>query len=218
MPPTTYGLLAIHPSHRITSPDPARAWRYDMPEACTLCHTDRTVAWAASETARQYGKAAPAGAPNDPAFRCAESVRALFAGDVVQRAVAIHSLTQEPSYTADPAARLWAVPFLLLSLEDRYPAIRHFAFRGLLALCRRAQIAVPATREASRLPEFDYLAEAPERAAVIAAWWAWWKALDKSAIARPGPAVPLDQDLMPDRAQVAALTARQNRDVVAIGE
>ena len=33
-----------------------------------------------------------------------------------------------------------------------------------------------------------------------------------------GAAVPLDQDLMPDRARVAALVARQDPSLVAIGE
>lgn len=97
MPPTTYGLLAVHPSHRITNPDPARAWRSEMPEACTLCHTDRTASWAAGETSRQYGSAAPRDAPTDPSFRYAESVRALLAGDVVQRAVAMSALAQQKS-------------------------------------------------------------------------------------------------------------------------
>jgi hypothetical protein len=40
-------LLAAHPTHRIQNPDPSRAWRRDMPEACTLCHTNRTARWAA---------------------------------------------------------------------------------------------------------------------------------------------------------------------------
>jgi predicted CXXCH cytochrome family protein len=218
MPPTTYGLLAVHPSHRITSPDPARAWRDDMPEACTLCHTDRTAAWAAAEAARQYRHAPPADVPGDHRFEMAESVRLLLGGDVVQRAVAASALAQERSYTADPAARLWAAPFLLIAMEDGTPAIRHFAWRGLLALCRRAAAVEPGAREAARLPAFDYLAGAPERSAALARWWDWWRALDKRRIPHPGAAVPLDAALMPVRAEVAALTARQDRNAIAIGE
>jgi predicted CXXCH cytochrome family protein len=218
MPPTTYGLLAIHPSHRITSPDPARAWRYEMPEACTLCHTNRTAAWAAAEVAREYGHAMPVDRPRDPSFDVAENIRALLGGDVVQRAVAANALAQDASYTTDAESRLWAVPFLLVAMEDRYPALRHFAYRGLLALCRRPAAGDPAVAQAFALPPFDYLAEAPARAAVIAQWWNWWRALDTRAIPHPGAAVPLDQDLMPDRARVAALVARQDPSLVAIGE
>jgi len=218
MPPTTYGLLAIHPSHRITNPDPARAWRHDMPEACTLCHTNRTAAWAARETRRQYRLAMPEDLPRGRSFGFAESVRTLLGGDVVQRAVAVNALTQEASYTADAAARLWAVPFLLLTMEDRYPAVRHFAYRGLSILCRRAQAAVPGARAAARLAAFDYLADAPARSATLERWWTWWRALDKSRIPHPGAAVPLDSDLMPIRAEVAELTMQQDQKVIAIGE
>jgi hypothetical protein len=210
MPKTTYGLLAVHPSHRITSPDPSIAWKHDMPEACTLCHVDRTAGWAARETARQYDHPAPAEPPAGQGFEVAEGVRALFAGDVVQRAVAANALAQERSYTADGAARLWTVPFLLRAMEDRYPAIRHFAFRGVVQVCNRAAV--------KDLPAFDYLAEAPARAASLARWWAWWRALDKSRIPRPGDAVPLGPDWMPIEKTIAALRARQDDHPIAIGE
>jgi hypothetical protein len=218
MPPTTYGLLSIHPSHRITNPDPARAWRYGMPEACTLCHTDRTATWAALATSRQFGHAAPADPPTDPSFRYAENVRALLGGDVVQRAVAANALAQEHSYTDDAAARLWAVPFLLLAMEDRYPAVRHFAHRGLTVLCRRAEAVQPGTKQAALLPRFDYLAEASARSAVLNRWWSWWRELDKSRIPRPGPEVPLDREWMPVRKDIETLTARQDPGVISIGE
>jgi len=215
MPPTTYGLLAIHPSHRITNPDPARAWRYDMPEACTLCHTNRTATWAARETAHEYGHAVPADLPADPEHQVAESIRALFAGDVVQRAVAANALSQDASYTTDATARLWVAPFLILAMEDRYPAIRHFAHRGLHRLLERA----PSTKDRlPALPEFDYLAEPTARAAAIEECWKWWRALDKARLPHPGPEVPLDPTWMPDRSQISRLIARQDQSVVAIGE
>src|SRR5262245_10396544 len=81
MPKITYGLLDVHPTHRIQNPDPARAWRYDMPEACTLCHTNKTARWAAASVAEQYGTPPPSDAPDDPAFTQAECVRALLGGD-----------------------------------------------------------------------------------------------------------------------------------------
>lgn len=99
-------------------------------------------------------------------------------------------------------------------MEDSYPALRHFAHRGLVTLCRRA---LPAM-EASRLPEFDYLAEAPVRSAALERWWAWWRGFDKHRVSHPGADVPLDRDLMPRRGEVEALVGRQERNIIAIGE
>jgi hypothetical protein len=108
-----------------------------------------------------------------------------------------------------------AVPLLLMTMEDRYPAVRHFAHRGLVALVRRT---TSSRLPAGALPDFDYLAEPPARAAALAQLWQWWRALDKSRIPHPGPAVPLDAELMPRRTEIAALIARQDPQVIAIGE
>lgn len=219
MPKITYGLLDVHPTHRIQNPDPARAWRYDMPEACTLCHTNRTARWAADSVSAQYDLPAPGDVPEDPSFAVAECVRALLGGDVVQRAVAVMALSGGESYTEDPVARLWAAPFLFLAMEDRYPAVRHFAYRGLRALLGRA-----AARDAGlasvleEIPTFDPLAEEPERREIIARWKAWWSTLDKRTIPHPGDAVPLDDRLEPVPAVVAGLTRSQEEKIIAIGE
>ncbi|NOT33225.1 MAG: hypothetical protein HOP12_03545 [Candidatus Eisenbacteria bacterium] len=218
MPPTTYGLLTVHPSHRITSPAPARAWRNEMPEACTLCHTDRTAIWAARETARQFGTPPPDDEPSDRAFETAESIRSLFGGDVVQRAVAANALAQARSYTSDPTQRLWAVPFLLLTMEDPYPAVRHFAHRGLLELCARAEVGESAIGAAPKSPPFDYLAEPAARTAALQSWWSWWQGLDKRRLSHPGAAVPLDAEFMPRRDVITSLIARQSNHLVSIGE
>ena len=218
MPSMTYGILSIHPSHRITSPDPARAWRAHMPDACTLCHADRSATWAARAAAEQYGHPVPADLPKDAAFATAECVRALFAGDAVERAVAADALTRDSSYTDAPAERLWTVPFLLLAMEDRYPAVRRFAWRGLERRVATGGAVMPEIADASRLPAFDYLGDAPVRRAVLAAWWGWWRAVDKSRLPRPNADVPLDAAWMPIDARIAPLRAAQKNETVAIGE
>jgi predicted CXXCH cytochrome family protein len=247
MPPIVYGLRAIHPTHRIENPDPARAWRHDMPEACTVCHTNRTARWAAVEMARQYEKPAPAdlpGAGGDAgggttgagaarvasagSAEIAETVRALLGGDVLQRAVAANALAAERSYTDDTRALLWAVPFLVVTMEDDYPGIRHFAERGLRALCGRAAradfargggaLGAAIDEALARLPALDPLADEPERTRVIAAWRAWWAALDKGGIEHPGPDVPLDEALQPIDTIVHDLLVRQENVAIAIGE
>ena len=216
MPNTTYGLLAVHPSHRITSPDPVRAARLEMPDACTLCHADRPAAWAAGEMRRQYGDEA-AEAPHEHASTTAETVYALLAGDVIQRAVAASAMTHEQTSTPEGPARLWVTPFLLLAMQDRYPAVRHFAYRGLSRLDRAVRAAAPGWSPPP-LPDFDYLADTRERDAALARCWSWWQSLDRTRIPHPGIAVPLDSDLMPIRNEVDALIAQQSRNAIAIGE
>jgi hypothetical protein len=212
LPRVTYGILETHPTHRIRSPDPSRAWRHDMPEACTLCHVNRPAAWAAEAMAERWGErdGGAAGAPAGDFRETAECIRALFAGDVVQRAVAVRALDRAVPY-ADDASPLWAVPLLLLTLEDDYPAIRHFAARGLRELLAREGLAAPDTG-------FDPLAEPAARSAAVERWWSWWRATDRSGIAHPGRAVPLDADLMPRLDVIARLKAGRDDRVIAIGE
>ncbi|MCK6548322.1 hypothetical protein L6R52_20915 [Myxococcota bacterium] len=220
MPKIVYGLVAVHRSHRITSPEPARAWRASMPDACVLCHVDRTARWAASERARLWDDPRPE-EPTDlsqgTGWDHAETIRALFAGDVVERAVAAAALAEERSYTGDARARLWAVPLLVIAMEDRYPALRHFAYRSAVALVRRTgDAALLAGLEA--LPPFDPGGPAEARARAVEAWRAWWRAVDRRGIPHPGPAVPLDDALSPIAARIEPLLAAQPAEIIAIGE
>lgn len=205
MPDIVYGVLDIHPSHRIQNPDPSRAWEYDMPEACTLCHVNETAVWAA----QALNRTATPSTANE--FEIAETIRALLSGDVVQRAVAIHALSDGDGYAQSLDDELWVVPFLLITLEDSYPTLRHFAYRGLTEVTERAQLT-------PELPPFDYLADEAARASVVAEWWQWWQMLDKSGIAHPGTAVPLDQQLQPIWTTIEALKAQQPNEQISIGE
>ena len=89
MPDIVYGLVSVHLSHRIELPDPARAARDARPDACTLCHVDRTLSWAV----RAFGGASVA---DDPAAAAglSEVGYRLLAGDPIERAVAAHALRQ----------------------------------------------------------------------------------------------------------------------------
>jgi hypothetical protein len=204
LPRIVYGILGVHPTHRIAVPDPSRAWRFDMPEACTLCHVDRTAVWAATSCAELYGTPAPEPAPLTDFREVAECVRALFAGDVVQRAVAVEALADR--------APLWGVPLLLATMEDGYPAVRHFAWRGVRRILEREGVAW------DDAPAFDPLADEPVRAAAVRAAWRWWAALDKSELVHPGPAVPLDEKFMPLADVTARLRAGRDDRIIAIGE
>jgi predicted CXXCH cytochrome family protein len=220
MPKMVYGIMRIHRSHLIQTPDPSRAWRHDMPEACTLCHTDRSAKWAAQTLRKQQGQPPPEDLPTDSAFEVAESVRALLSGDVVQRAVAATALGEGRSATSQPLARLWAVPFLLQAMEDDYSSIRRMAWLSLESTVARAGEERPAlTASAGQLPRFEPQATREERARVVGRWREWWAALDKGDIPRPDPAVPLDSALEPIPATVEQLLRkRAAQPPIQIGE
>ncbi len=129
MPKVVYGLIAARISHRIETPAPADNTQNERPDACTLCHVDRSRAWAIDALTRWRDDRAPT-TPIDPSMR-AEVATRLFGGDPIERAIAAAALGRDDA----PARREERLGWLLDALaEDRYPAVRHIARRSLLQL------------------------------------------------------------------------------------
>ena len=129
MPDLVYGLVGVHLSHRIESPEPARAARDHRPDACTLCHVDRSRSWAVQASARWYGARQHVAAQPE----LAEVTRMLFGGDPIERAVAAHALGK-PTAQLPSAEQPRALGMLLDVLDvDAYPAVRRIAERSLRA-------------------------------------------------------------------------------------
>jgi predicted CXXCH cytochrome family protein len=55
MPHTTYALFNSIRSHQIGSPDLAGSVRHGVPNACNLCHLDKTLAWTQEKLVAWYG-------------------------------------------------------------------------------------------------------------------------------------------------------------------
>jgi hypothetical protein len=182
-----------------------------MPDACILCHTDKSAQWAAAALQRQRGRP-PVPAPHDERFEVAESVRLLLNADVIGRAVAASTLGAERNASGDPRARLWVVPFLLIAMEDSYAAVRHLAFRSLGQVVARAKLQTSAPGLA-----FDPQASPELRAEVVALWRQWWRGLDKRGVGRE-PSMLLDEVFEPVWPVVTGLRSARNESVVSIGE
>lgn len=134
MPPVVFGIMTWHPTHEISTPQPAAAAALHKPESCTVCHTGRSLAWAVESSRRFWpGHEAHEPSPVDRGDRLAapELVRALFAGDVVYRTLAAARLSV-PSPDAEVADRV--VPLLAELLIDPYPNVRRTARLGLVRL------------------------------------------------------------------------------------
>jgi len=175
MPRIVYGVLDVHRSHRIDVPKPAAATGGvgERPDACTLCHAGGV----------------PGGAAAGP-------LRAIFAADPIGRAVAADALGRAPpSADGDRARRLGA---LLAAMEsDRYPAVRHIAWRSL-----RRLIAPGAGPGAGPAADYDPSDGPAARAHVVA------------RVRRELGAEIRD----PDARAVAALVARAADGALASGE
>ncbi len=152
MPKTTYALLKSIRSHRVTSPEPqsfeADGPTDDAPNACNLCHLDRTLAWSAEWMTRFWGtpqqEAQSARAAPSEAARTSElappawleetpaSVAWLLAGNAAQRVLLADAFAWDPAREVSGTA--WARPALAHLSNDPYAAVRFVAQRSLRAL------------------------------------------------------------------------------------
>lgn len=131
MPRVVYGVMAVHPTHDISVPDPRLTAAQGIPNACNQCHLEQSVNWAIGEAARLWpGRFAGARPSTDAQYDLPEGPRALFAGDALVRSLAAEALGGGGPAKPDPS---WASPFLVEAFEDNYPVVRFFAANGLAA-------------------------------------------------------------------------------------
>ncbi len=139
MPYTSYGLLRGMRSHQVSSPSVSAVLQTGRPDACSLCHLDRSLAWTAGHLDSWYGVAGPPLDADEDAI--AASVLWLLRGDAGQRALTAWSMGWEPARRASGSA--WMRPFLESLADDPYPAVRLIAERSLRGLPARSGSTVP---------------------------------------------------------------------------
>jgi len=131
MAQTTWGLLRAMRSHQITSPRVQDDVDAGRPNACNLCHLDRTLAWTAGNLARWYGTPAPpldADERNVPA-----GALDVARGEAGVRAIVAWHMGWPAAQRAS-AGGAWMAPYLVELLDDDYSAIRYAAIRSLRTL------------------------------------------------------------------------------------
>jgi len=130
MPYTTYGLLKTIRSHQISSPSVQASLETGRPDACNLCHLDKTLAWTADALTKWFGTPRPE--LGDDEQHVAASLLWLLRGDAGQRAIVAQSMGWAPAQQASP--RGWLQPYLALLQKDSYDAVRYIASRSLTSL------------------------------------------------------------------------------------
>jgi formate-dependent nitrite reductase cytochrome c552 subunit len=130
MPRTTFGLLRAMRSHQISSPSAQESTRHGRPNACNLCHLDKTLAWTAEKLQAWYKQPAPELSPEDQTLSAA--VKWIVKGDAGQRALIAWGMGWAPAQKI--SGRDWLYPYLIYSMTDSYAAVRFNAWKSLQTL------------------------------------------------------------------------------------
>ena len=146
MPHTTYGLMKAIRSHQISSPSVKTSLQTGRPNACNLCHLDKTLDWTSQKLATWYKISPERLSAEDNTV--AASVLWALKGDAGQRALIGWHMGWKPARVA--SRETWIAPFLALLLDDPYSAVRYIAGRSLRRLPGFGQF------------PYDYIAAAPE--------------------------------------------------------
>jgi hypothetical protein len=200
MPYTTYGLLKALRSHEISSPSLKQTMAAGRPNACNLCHLDKTLDWTNQKLASWYHQ--PRENLSDTEKSVAASVLWSLQGDAAERALLAWHFGWEPARRA--SGEEWIAPYLALSMQDEYPAVRYIAARSLKRLPGFADF------------QYDYVATDHLNEAARDIFSRWSKG--KGPKRRTDPALLLNAqgELREDRAR--ELLQNQNRRVVELDE
>ena len=132
MPHTTYGLLKAIRSHTIgRSPSVRESLEVGRPNACNLCHLDKTLAWTDRYLEEWYDQP-PMRPPGPEEEQRSAALLWLLRGDALQRTLVAWHMGWGPAKEA--SGTNWMAPFLAYALEDPYSAVRFIAARSLSRL------------------------------------------------------------------------------------
>jgi Cytochrome c7 and related cytochrome c len=130
MPKTSYGLLKAMRSHRISVPSARETIETGRPNACNLCHLDKSLGWTADKLRERHGIASPELPPDARELPLALWMGAT--GDAGQRALIAAALGSAPAQAASDQRD---VPALLgVLMDDPYDAVRYIAGHSLESL------------------------------------------------------------------------------------
>ncbi|HEV2095130.1 MAG TPA: multiheme c-type cytochrome [Chthoniobacterales bacterium] len=159
MPHTTFGLLHAMRSHQVSTPNVQESVTHGRPNACSLCHLDKTLAWTAGKLHEWYNQPVPSLSDDDS--RISAGTQWIMKGDAAQRVIVLWGMSWEPAQRA--AGKDWLYPFLIYGLSDPYAAVRFVSWKSLQTL--------------PGLADFSFTFTADEKtrnesiAAVYQKWW-----------------------------------------------
>ncbi len=199
MPHTTYALFKAIRTHQIASPRIGAGVRDGAPNACNLCHLDRTLAWTQEQLSKWYRQ------PKVPLTEEQRTVPASLLwslkGHAAQRLITAWHLGWKPAQAASGTD--WSAPYVARLLDDSYGPVRFVAARSLRTLPGFADF------------KTDFLADASGLRAAktnVLARWTEARRTKPPDPAGPAPATALDEAL------IQRLLAEQDPRPVTIQE
>jgi hypothetical protein len=214
MPRIVYGVLEIHRSHRIESPDARRDAEAGRPNACTLCHLDRSPLWTARTMDRLWGPgyAEPRSRADEAPLELPDAVASILAGDPLQRAVYARALGRADA-PLDPHDKAFLRAHLAVTMGDGYPSIRWLAQNSLAALERELPLDL-----GGAIAAIDHTSSADERRADVLGLIRLVAASSRSKLHPPRSGQLLRPDFTPELETIIQLTNQQAARSISIGE
>ena len=200
MPHTTYGLLKGIRSHMVSSPSVAETLEFGRPNACNLCHLDRTLAWTAEHLGDWFGH--PKASLTTDQRTLAASVLWALEGDAAQRALVMAAWGREEPREA--SGTRWMSPILALLLNDPYSSVRYLAHRAALL-----------SEDARSLAGYDFMSGHPEMERVSKVFYSAWIRNSSARNHQRGKHLLLDPAGQPQLDEIQRhLERRDDREVV----
>lgn len=176
MPQTTWGLLKGIRQHEIDSPTVAASLETGRPNACNLCHLDKTLGWTAEHLEAWTGQVQPELTAKER--EVAASILWTLEGEAGQRALMAWAMGWEDAIEAS-GGNDWMAPWLGHLMVDPYDAVRFVAERSLRRI------------DGFEATEYDFMAPRAELAGVSKAVFTQWSAQPPT---RTDPELVLDGD------------------------
>jgi predicted CXXCH cytochrome family protein len=193
MPHTTYGLLKAIRSHWIDSPDVQASVKTGRPNACNLCHLDRSLAWTQKHLSNWYGsREMKLSIENE---EVSAAVLWLLKGDAGQRALIAWHMGWLPAREA--SGTNWLAPYLAETLTDPYSVVRYIGQRSLKRLPGFGQFA------------YDYIAAPEDRARARRDALNKWQSEHASSV-KAQPSVLIKEEGALQEQKIAALLRQRN--------
>jgi hypothetical protein len=200
MPHTTYGLFSAIRSHRIDSPSAQVSLETGRPNACNLCHLDKTMEWTNQSLNEWYGQ--PLVEMGEDERSIAASILWAMKGDVAQRTILAWHMGWDAA--REVSGQTWMAPYLAQLLMDSYSATRQVAYRSIGAF--------PGFQNF----EFDFIASGPEREEKAREAFQRW--IQAGGPGRAGAHLLIDENAAIDFAEWARLLAEQDQRPLKIIE